>query len=81
MWQKNTIETYVFEQAELRRGKSGSGAGAGKGRRRRRIREEHGSYPILELYQDGVSVRREGPGLSHLLRQVRHAITVDRYAA
>ncbi|HIL13250.1 MAG TPA: hypothetical protein EYG16_06225 [Deltaproteobacteria bacterium] len=42
---------------------------------------ECGSYPILELAHEGVSVRREGPGLSRLLRHVRHAITIDRYAA
>jgi hypothetical protein len=43
---------------------------------------ECGSYPILELAHEGVSVRREGPDLPHLLlRHVRHAITIDRYAA
>ncbi|HIA27605.1 MAG TPA: hypothetical protein EYN79_05725 [Planctomycetes bacterium] len=42
---------------------------------------ELGSYPILALEEDRVSIQREGPGLSRLLDQVRCAMIGDRSAA
>lgn len=42
---------------------------------------ELGSYPILQLEEDRVSVQREGPGLTRLLEQVRKAMVGDRSAA